>query len=172
MDTNYLTKSVASICTKRHYLCQALYSSLAEVPGVARVIIRLAAIPPTSRLDHSSTCASRSTRSWSCLDSKLISPSKLMSHPDRIHFVFTLKLVDPDTLHSLPSLVIAAGHESTGRASYWLAWPSWPSWLNVHPYWPSSLSSSCQRYLLTKMVLHSYSQELDLYLWHGYLWSG
>ncbi len=36
--------------------CLALiYDLLAEVPGIARVIIRLAAIPPTSRLDHSST---------------------------------------------------------------------------------------------------------------------
>ncbi len=143
-----------------------IYKILAEVPSIARVIIRLAAIPPTSRLDHSSTHASRSAQSWSWLDLKLILSSKLMSHPDRIHFVL-LKLGDPDTLHSLPSLVITADHQSTGRASYWLAWSSW---LNVDPHWPSSLPSSCHRYLLTKLVLHSYSQETDLYLLHGHLW--
>ena len=59
---------------------------LAEVPGIARVIIRLSAILPTSSLENSSTrvlrsiCASRSahtsrsTRSWSCLNSKLVLP--------------------------------------------------------------------------------------------------
>ncbi len=92
-------------CVKFHFR-----NRLAEVLGIARVIVRLAAIPPTSRLDHSSTRASGSTQSWSCVDSKLISPSKLVLHPDRIHFVFTLKLTDPDTLHSLPSFLIAAGH--------------------------------------------------------------
>ena len=67
------------------------------MPGVARVIKRLAAIPPTSRLDHSSTRASHSTQGQSCLDLKLIlpskhiSPSKLISHPDRIHFVSSIE---------------------------------------------------------------------------------
>ena len=64
-------------------------------------LIHVVANPAHHRLDHSSTCTSRSARSWSCLDSKLISPSKLISHPDRIHFVFILKLADSDTLHSL-----------------------------------------------------------------------
>ncbi len=53
------------------------YRILAEVPGIARVIIRLAAIPPTSRLDPCWTCTWHSTHalcstwSWSCLDLKL-----------------------------------------------------------------------------------------------------
>ncbi len=141
-----------------------LYTVLAEVRGIALVIIRLAAILPTSKLDPCSTCALHSTQSWSCLDSKLISPSKLISSSTLTapHFTLTmhsmwsafrsdpfcfklLKLVDSDTLHSLSNLVIAAGHESPGWATVWLAWSSR---LNVHPYWPSSLPSSCHRGVL------------------------
>ncbi len=62
-----------------------LYWQLAEVPGVGWVSIRLAAIPPTSGLDPlcwvssyfrtaQHTLRTQPDHSWSCLDSKLISP--------------------------------------------------------------------------------------------------
>ncbi len=60
------------------------------MPGIARVIIRLAATQ------------TQDTKLISPL--KLISPWKLMSQSDRIHFVFTLKLADPDTHFGFPGL--------------------------------------------------------------------
>ncbi len=109
----------------------SLYIKLAEVPGNTRVIIRLAATQ------------TQDTKLISPL--KLISLSKLMSHPDRIHFAFTLKLADLDTHFDLPGL---PGSMST------------PTDL---------LPSPCLA--VPKLVLHSYSQELDQYPWHGHLWS-
>ncbi len=94
--------------------------------------------------------STRSTRSWSRPRSWSRTWHSLCTRIGSILFFFFRNWLIR-TLFT-PSLllgwVIATGHESTGRAWFWLAWFSW---LSVHPYWPSSLPLHLPyRYLLTK----------------------
>ncbi len=134
---------------------------LAEVPGIARVIIRLSAILPTSSLENSSTrvlrsiCASRSahtsrstrswsclnsklvlpqleaglasTRSWSCLDLKLISPSKLIcaSCSTQNWSCLDSKLISPSKLISHLTLTMHCGPKLHPFCSYFWNWLIW-----------------------------------------------
>ncbi len=73
-----------------------------------------------------SACASHWTRSWSRLDSKLISHLTFTMHPEPgLHpFCFYFWHWQIRTLFTpslLPTLVVAASHESPGRAPVWLA---------------------------------------------------
>ncbi len=120
---------------------------LAGVPGIARVILRLAAIPPTnavSTLASCSTCVSRSTCalcstwSWSCHDSKMTNLTCFAGSRD---------LCWPVTMHLAPSNLVAflAPHlqgvrkftfkndekQSLVLAFLWLKLP-WPTGWRIH----------------------------------------